>query len=480
MSYKMILRTTGAIMLIEAAVMVLMTLVSLIYRENPVPFLITIVILLVLGFPLSRMKPEQKSFFAKEGYVTAAITWIVLSLFGALPFYICGGFGNYVNCFFEAVSGFTTTGATILTDIESLPRGILLWRSTTHFIGGMGILVLATALIPSGNSRSQHLMRAEMPGPTAGKLVPRLSQSSKILYAIYVALTVLEVIVLLCAKVRVFDSINIALATAGTGGFCITNGSIASYNSPAVEVITSIFMLLFSVNFTIYFLLLLKNFTSIKKNQELWLFIGIVAVSTLLITINICSVSASFGEGLRHAFFVVASTISTTGFVTVDYDSLWPEFSKCIVLILTAIGACAGSTGGGIKISRFLVLLKSVAQEIRQIIHPRSVSVIRVDDTPVNTGVTHSIMRFLAAWVFCIIGGTLLISLDNFDFITTFSAVLTCIGNVGPGLGAVGPVLNFDVMSVFSKIILSFLMLLGRLEIFPLLIFFSPKTWRNT
>ena len=480
MSYRMILRTTGAVMLIEAAVMVVMTLVSLLYSENPVPFLITIGILIILGFPLSKIKIKQKAFFAKEGFVTAAITWIVLSVFGALPFYINGGFGNYINCFFEAVSGFTTTGATILAEIESLPKAILLWRSMTHFIGGMGILVLATAIIPTGNNRSQHLMKAEMPGPTAGKLVPRLSQSSKILYAIYIALTILEFIVLLFAKVSVFDSINLALATAGTGGFCITNASIASYGSPAVEIITSIFMLLFSVNFTIYFLLLTRNFTSIRKNQELWFFVGIVAVCTLLITFNICSVASSFGEGLRHAFFVVSSTISTTGFVTVDYDLLWPTFSKCIVLLLTVIGACAGSTGGGIKVSRFLVLLKSVAQEIRQTIHPRSVSVIRVDDTPVNTNVTRSIMRYLAAWVFCVIIGTLVISLNNFDFVTTFSAVLTCIGNVGPGLGAVGPVMNFDVMSDFSKIILSFTMLLGRLEIFPLLIFFSPKTWRNT
>ncbi len=480
MSYRMILRTTGAVMLIEAAVMVIMTLVSLLYSETPMPFLITIAILIVLGFPLYRIKIKQKSFFAKEGYVTAATTWLVLSLFGALPFYINGGFGNYVNCFFEAVSGFTTTGATILSDIESLPRGILLWRSTTHFIGGMGILVLATAIIPTGNNRSQHLMRAEMPGPTAGKLVPRLSQSSKILYGIYAVLTALEVIALLIADVSFFEAVNIAFATAGTGGFTVTNTSIAAYNSVAVDLITSVFMLLFSLNFTIYFLILIGNFKSIRKNQELWFFLSVVAAATLLVAVNVRNVYDSFWQGLRYAFFTVSSTISTTGFVTIDYDTLWPTFSKCIILMLMVIGACAGSTGGGVKASRMLVFLKSVAQEIRQIIHPRSVSVIRVDDTPVNTGVTHSIMRFLAAYVFCIIGGVLLISINNFDFITTFSSVLTCLGNVGPGLGAVGPVLNFNNMSIFSKLILSFLMLLGRLEIFPLLILFSPKTWRNT
>ena len=480
MSYRMVLRTTGAVMLIEAAVMAIMTLVSLLYRENPLPFLITIGVLIILGIPLFRIKITQKSFFAKEGYVTAAITWIVLSLFGALPFYINGGFGNYINCLFEAVSGFTTTGATILSEIESLPKGILLWRSTTHFIGGMGILVLATAIIPTGSNRSQHLMRAEMPGPTAGKLVPRLSQSSKILYGIYIVMTAIEVICLLIADLPLFDAINLSLSTAGTGGFGVTNANIASYNSPAVEWIIAIFMMLFAINFTIYFLLLLRNFTSIKKNQELWFFIGIVVTCSFLIALNVNNVSSNFGEALRHGFFVVTSTISTSGFVTVDYDTLWPTFSKVIILFLTLTGACAGSTGGGIKISRILVFLKSIVQEIRQIIHPRSVSVIRVDDTPVNTGVTHSIMRFLAAWVFCFIGGVLLISLNNFDFTTTFTAVLTCIGNVGPGLSAVGPVMNFDVMSDFSKLVLSFIMLLGRLEIFPLLIFFSPKTWRNT
>ena len=344
----------------------------------------------------------------------------------------------------------------------------------------MGILVLATAIIPTGNNRSQHLMRAEMPGPTAGKLVPRLSQSSKILYSIYIALTVLEVIALLIANVSLFESVNIAFATAGTGGFCVTNTSIAAYDSVAVDLICSVFMLLFSLNFTVYFLILIGNFKSIIKNQELWFFLGIVAASTLLVAVNTRNVYDNFWNGLRYAFFTVSSTVSTTGFVNTDYDLLWPMFSKSIVLMLMVMGACAGSTGGGVKASRILVFLKSVSQEIRQIIHPRSVSVIRVDDTPVNTGITHSIMRFLAAYIFCIIGGVLLISINNFDFTTTFTAVLTCIGNVGPGLGAVGPVLNFNVMSGFSKIVLSFLMLLGRLEIFPLLIFFSPKTWRNS
>ena len=480
MSFKTVLRTTGAVMLIEAAVMVIMMLVSLLYGESLMPFLVTIGILVILGFPLSRVRSTQKAFFAKEGYVTAALTWIILSLFGALPFYLCGGFGNYINCFFEAVSGFTTTGATILSEIESLPKGILLWRSTTHFIGGMGILVLATAIIPTGNNRSQHLMRAEMPGPTAGKLVPRLSQSSKILYGIYIALTALEVIALLLADVSFYESVNIAFATAGTGGFCVTNASIAAYDSVAVDLICSVFMLLFSLNFTVYFLILIGNFKSIRKNQELWFFLATVAAATLLVAVNIRNVYSNFWVGLRYAFFTVSSTVSTTGFVNTDYDLLWPMFSKTIVLTLMVMGACAGSTGGGVKASRILVFLKSVSQEIRQIIHPRSVSVIRVDDTPVNTGVTHSIMRFLAAWVFCLIGGVLLVSLDNFDFTTTFSAVLTCIGNVGPGLGAVGPVMNFDGLSILSKIVLSFLMLLGRLEIFPLLIFFSPNTWRNS
>ena len=476
MSYRMILRTTGVVMVIEAALMVIMAVLALCFGENVMPFVWTLAILIVIGVPLTMIKHKQKFFFAREGYVTAALTWLVLSLFGALPFFFNGGFGNYINCFFEAVSGFTTTGSTILEEIETLPRAILLWRSTTHFVGGMGILVLATAIVPSGKDRAQHLMRAEMPGTTAGKLVPRLSKSSAILYYMYAALTLAEVITLLIAGTPLYDSVNIAFSTAGTGGFAVLNDSIAGYNA-AVEIITSIYMLLFSVNFTVYFWLLTRKYSQIRKNQELWFFIGIVVVLTGAIAINIRNVYDSFGTGLRHAFFTVASTVSTTGFVVTDYDTLWPEISKVLILFLTFCGACGGSTGGGIKVSRLLILLKSVRHEINQIIHPRSVSVIRIDDSPADVGLIHSVLRFLAAYVLVLICGTILVSFNNFDFVTSFTSVLTCLGNVGPGLSRVGPVLNFNGLSWFSKIVLSLCMLIGRLEIFPILIFFSPATW---
>ena len=479
MSYRVLLKTTGSTMLLEAAVLVLMSCVSLIYRESPLPFLITIGILLVVGFPLTRIKTRQRSFFSREGYVTVALVWLVLSAFGALPFFINGGFGNYIACFFEAVSGFTTTGSSVLTDIESLPKGILFWRSTTHVIGGMGILVLVSAIIPNGESRAMHMMRAEMPGPTAGKLVPRLSQSNKILYGMYFGLIAMEIISLKIAGVKLYECFTISFSTAGTGGFAVTNDSLAGY-SAAVEIIVSIYMLLFSLNFALYFLLLTGRFKSIWKDQEFRLFFGIIIAAVLLVSLSVRKVYDSYGTGLRHTLFTLASTASTTGFVVTDYDRLWPTFGKCVVLLLTVTGACAGSTGGGIKVSRLLILVKSVRKEVLQIIHPRSVNLIRVDDGPSSTDMVHSVLRFFPAYLFCLIGGILIVSLDNYDFTTSFSAALTCIGNVGPGLGVCGPTGNFAGFSNLSKIVLSFLMLIGRLEVMPILIFFAPSSWRKS
>ena len=479
MSYRVLLKTTGSTMLLEAAVLVLMTAVSLLYRESPVPFLITIAVLLVIGFPLSRIKTRKRAFYSREGYVTVALVWLVLSAFGALPFFINGGFGNYIACFFEAVSGFTTTGSTVLSEIESLPKGILLWRSTTHVIGGMGILVLVSAIIPNGESRAMHMMRAEMPGPTAGKLVPRLSQSNKILYGMYFGLILMEIISLKIAGVALYECVTISFSTAGTGGFAVTNDSIAGY-SAAVEIIVSVYMLLFSLNFALYFLLLTGKIKQIFRDQEFRLFFAIIIAAVLAVAVNIRSVYDSFWTGLRHALFTVASTSSTTGFVVTDYDTLWPTFSKCVVLLLTLTGACAGSTGGAIKVSRLLILGKSVSKEVRQIIHPRSVNIIRVDDGPGSVDMVHSVLRFFPAYIFCLIGGILIVSLDNYDFVTTFSSALTCIGNVGPGLGVVGPVGNFAGYSNLSKLVLAFLMLIGRLEVMPILIMFAPASWRKS
>ena len=470
MSYRVLLKTTGSTMLLEAAVLVLMTAVSLLYRESPVPFLVTIAVLLVIGVPLSLIKTKKRAFYSREGYVTVALVWLVLSAFGALPFFINGGFGNYISCFFEAVSGFTTTGSTVLSEIEALPRGILMWRSTTHVIGGMGILVLVSAIIPNGESRAMHMMRAEM---------PRLGQSNKILYGMYFGLIFLEIISLKIAGVALYECVTISFSTAGTGGFAVTNDSLAGY-SAAVEIIVSVYMLLFSLNFALYFLLLTGKVKQIFKDQEFRLFFIIIIASVLLVALNIRSVYGSFWTGLRHALFTVASTSSTTGFVVTDYDRLWPTFSKCVVVLLTFTGACAGSTGGAIKVSRLLILGKSVGKEVRQIIHPRSVNVIRVDDGPGSVEMVHSVLRFFPAYIFCLIGGILIVSLDNYDFVTTFSSALTCIGNVGPGLGVVGPVGNFAGYSNLSKIVLSFLMLIGRLEVMPILILFAPSSWRRS
>lgn len=479
MSYRVLLRTIGATMLLEAVVLLMMAGVSLIYRENALPFLITISILLVAGYPLSRMKTRDRAFFSREGYVTVAVVWLVLSAFGALPFFINGGFGNYIDCFFEAVSGFTTTGSSILTDIESLPKGILMWRSTTHVIGGMGILVLVAAIIPNGESRAMHMMRAEMPGPTAGKLVPRLSQSNKILYGMYFGLIVLEIISLKIAGVCLYECITISFSTAGTGGFAVTNDSLAGY-SAAVEIIVSIYMLAFSLNFALYFLLITGKLKQIWRDQEFRLFFLIVLLAVLFVSLDIRQVYGSYRTGLRHTLFTLASTCSTTGFVVTDYDKLWPTFSKCVVLLLTLTGACAGSTGGGIKVSRLLILVKSVKKEVRQIIHPRSVNVIRVDDGPQNEAMVHSVLRFFPAYVFLFIIGVLLVSLNGFDFTTTFSSVLTCIGNVGPGLGVCGPCGNFASFSNFSKIVLSLMMLIGRLEVMPILVLLAPNSWTRS
>jgi trk system potassium uptake protein TrkH len=479
MKNRIILRKIGAVMLIEGCCMIPMLLVSLLYGESIFPFLISIAVLALLGLLLFRFGNGQSQFSPKEAFLTVAVTWLTLSIFGALPFYLCGQFGGVINCIFESVSGFTTTGASILTDIESLPKGILLWRSFTHFIGGMGILVLASAILPSGKDRSHYLMRAEMPGPTSDKLVPKLSQSSKILYGIYIVMTLLEVIALIIAGVNVYESFNIAFSTAGTGGFAVTNASIAAYDSTTIDVIVSVFMLLFSINFTIYFFLLTGKIRQILKSDELKFFLSVVAISVLLLAWNTTDFYGNFGQALRYTFFAVSSTISTTGFVTANYD-LWPELSKTLIVLLMVIGACAGSTGGGVKCSRVLIIIKSFGREIKQIIHPRAVNTLRLDGKPLAEQTISSVLRFFGAYCAIALCATLLISVDNFDFTTNFTGVISCMGNVGPGLASVGPICNFDIFSGFSKIVLSLCMLIGRLEIFPILILFFPSTWRRT
>ena len=479
MNLKLVLRITGSTLLIEGAALVLPLLVALLYREDPRPFLYAIGIILIVGLPLRILLRTKPDFYAREGFFTVALIWVLFGAFGALPFWFSGYFGSYVNCFFECISGFTTTGSSVLTAVEGIPYGLLFWRSFTHWLGGMGVLVLSAALLPSLGISSNHLIRAESPGPVKSKLVPRASQSSKILYTIYLALTVIQIIILRIAGMPLFDSIVHAFGTAGTGGFSIKNNSIAFYQSPAIEIIITIFLILFSINFTVYFLVLTKRVRQALSSDELRFFLGVMAVSILLITVNIAPEFTNGGDAVRAAAFQVASIISTAGFSTVDFN-LWPEFSRILLVILMFIGACAGSTGGGIKCSRILILVRSAVREVRSIIHPRSVSVVRLDGDTLPERTIQTTQGFFFIYMLILFLAALIVGLDNFSFGTTLTAVITCISNVGPGLESVGPMGNFSEFSDLSKLVLSFCMILGRLEMFPILVLFSRNAWKRS
>ncbi len=478
MNLRLVLKVTGKTLMVGAISMLIPMLVSLLYREDPTPFLITIPLMMVAGFLLSLLKSDDH-FFPREGFCAVALIWLLMGAFGALPFYFSGYFPSYIDCFFEAVSGFTTTGSSILTAVEPLPYGILFWRSFTHWLGGMGVLILTIALLPSLGARTLHLMKAESPGPVVSKLVPKSSQSSKILYGIYCGLTIIQVLCLRLAGMPWFDSIVNSFATAGTGGFAIKNSSIAAYGSPAIEIIITIFMLLFSVNFSLYFLILCGKVRQALRSDELRFFLAVVAVSILLITINISSLYDTLGESIRHAAFQVGTVISTTGFASTDFN-LWPEFSRVLLVLLMFIGACAGSTGGAIKCSRVLILLRCIRREIRQVIHPRAVNVVKLDGRVLDETSLRSVHIFFAAYMLITMTATLLISVDNYSFGTTFTAVVACIGNIGPGLELVGPMGNFSIFSGFSKLVLSLCMIIGRLEILPILVLFSGNAWKRS
>lgn len=480
MNTKMIKYILGYIMRLEAFLLICPMFVSILYKEATVySFLITIAVLFVLGFTFSWKKPENVLIYSKEGFVIVALAWILLSLFGALPFYLSGEIPSYVDCFFETVSSFTTTGSSILKDVEKMSRGLLFWRSLTHWIGGMGVLVFILAIDPLANSRSIHLLRAEATGPTVGKLVPKLKTSAKILYAMYIVLTIIEIIFLLCGGMPLFDSIVNSFATAGTGGFAIKNSSIAYYNSTYTEMVISIFMIIFGINFNVFFLILIKQFKLAFRSEELRWYLGIILIATIFIAINILPIyNNSLLEALRYSFFQVSSIISTTGFATTDFN-LWPEFSKGILFILMVIGSCAGSTAGGIKVIRFVILLKSIKHEIRHMLHPKSISAIKFENKPVSSDVIHGINTFFSLYFFIILISFLLISIDNFDFESSFTSVISAINNVGPAFGIFGPVSNFSEYSDFSKIVLSLNMLIGRLEIFPVIMLFSSSIWRK-
>ena len=480
MNYSIICYIIGWILNFEALFMTLPCLTALIYQEHSGwSFFLTAMFCLLLGIPLVQKKPKNKIFYTKEGFVTVALSWIILSIMGSLPFLFGGAISNPIDALFETVSGFTTTGASILSEVESLPRCMLMWRSFTHWIGGMGVLVFLLCLLPltGGGGYHMNLMKAESPGPSVTKLVPQVQSTAKILYSIYLFLTVLEIIFLLLGGIPIFDALTTAFGTAGTGGFGIKNDSITSY-SPYIQYVVTVFMILFGVNFSAYFLIFIRKFGQLFHLEEVrWYFIIILA-STGIIAFNIRDLYPTLEETVRHSAFQVASIITTTGFGTTDFD-LWPELSRTILVILMFIGACAGSTGGGMKISRFIILLKTVKKELHTYLHPRSVRKIQMDGKVIEHGVVRSTNVYLITYVMIFVFSILLVSLNNHDLITNFTAVAATLNNIGPGLNLVGPTQNFSIFSGGAKLILIFDMLAGRLELFPLLLLFVRETWRK-
>lgn len=477
MNLKLVLKLVGKVMVVEAVSMILPLVVALIYREDPMPFVYTILLMLAVGLGLSKLR-TQRDFYTREGFCTVGLIWLLTGLMGALPFWFSGAIPSFVDCLFETYSGFTTTGATILTDIESLPKGILFWRSFTHWLGGMGVLVLVTALLPSMGIRSHYLTQAESPGPVFSKLVPKQSQTSKILYSIYFALTVSEVVLLKLAGMPLYDSFIHAFSSAGTGGFSNRNASVGAYGDPVIELIIAVFITLFSINFAMYFLLLSRRPKDILQSDELKFFLGVVGISTVAMAFDIRHIYDGPLQCLHYAFFQVTTIISTTGFAISDY-SFWPHFSQMIVIALMLCGACAGSTGGGIKCSRVLLSLRTIRRELRRVIHPRLVEVVKLDGKVVEESTLSGIQTFIACYGILIMTGSLIVSLDNFTFSETITTVITCISNVGPAMGTFGPAGNFSPLSDISKLVLSLLMVVGRLEIFPILVLFSRRAWQK-
>ena len=477
MNFKLVFRVAGKTLLVEAFALLLPLAVCLLYGEDPAPFLYTLPLMLLAGGGMSLLKSDDH-IFPREGFFAVALTWLLVAAFGALPFYFCGYFPAYIDCFFEAVSGFTTTGASILTAVEPLPKGILFWRSFMHWLGGMGVLALAIVLLPGMGGRTLQLVKAESPGPVVSKLVPKSRQSSKILYTIYFGMTVIEILVLRLVGMPWYDSFVNSFAIAGTGGFSVRNLSIGAYGSPAIEIACTVFMLLFSVNFALYFLVLCGKVKQALRSDEMRFFLIVVVGSTVLIAIDILPMYAP-GDAVRHAAFQVSTIISTTGFSSTDFNQ-WPEFSRFVLILLMFIGACAGSTGGAIKCSRILLLLRSIRREIRQVIHPREVHVVKLDGQVVDEDTLHSVHIFIAAYMLITLLAVLLVSLDNFSLGTNFSAVVSYIGNVGPGLEDVGPMGNYAAYSGFSKFVLSMCMIIGRLEVLPVMVLFSANAWKRS
>ncbi|MEN8905486.1 MAG: TrkH family potassium uptake protein [Clostridiales bacterium] len=478
MNYSIITYIIGWIFAFNALFLSIPCIVSIIYNEQSGFYFLFIAILcLLIGAILISRKPKSKVFYIREGFVTVSLSWIIISTFGALPFVLSGEIPSFIDAMFETISGFTTTGSSILTDIESLSHTALFWRSFTHWIGGMGVLVLILAILPLAGGYNMNLMRAESPGPSVSKLVPKIRNTAMILYGIYCFLTVTEVIFLLFGGMSLFDSLTHAFATAGTGGFSTKNTSFTDF-SPYLQVIATIFMILFGLNFNVYFLFLIKKPIKALKFEEMRYYLGIITIVIIIITINISHMFSSLSDAIRHAAFQVAAIITTTGFSSIDFDK-WPQLSKTLLLLLMLIGACAGSTGGGVKVSRIIILLKTLKKELYSYLHPRSIKKIQFEKKCVEHEVLRNINVFIMAYSAIFGLSLLLISFDNFDFTTHFTAIVTTINNIGPGFELIGPTNNFSIFSSFSKIVLMFDMLAGRLELFPILFLFLPATWKK-
>ncbi len=484
MNYKVVFNVIGKTLIILAGLMCIPMFVGVFYREgNFLAFLIPILSLLVVGFPLSYMKVKDKSLYAKEGFVIVALCWIIMSLVGSMPFIISGEIPNFFDAFFETVSGFTTTGASILnlsTDKMDLSRAIMFWRLFTHWIGGMGVLVFLLAVLPS-NGNAMHILRAEAPGPSASKLVSKITYTARILYGIYLSLTVAETILLSFSGMGIYEATLNAFSNAGTGGFSIYGDSIAHYNSLYVEMVIATFMFLFGINFNLFYLILMGHFLKAVKSEEFITYLVIVVLVTLTIALNLLSIGMEFAQGLRYAFFQTTSISSTTGFSTADFTT-WPEFSKTLLMILTVIGACGGSTCGGMKVSRVIILFKTCKNGVKKALHPRAVTNTKLEGETLSKEIERNTCVYFIMWVMIVVLCTLILAIDpcGSDVFANFSTSITVIGNVGPGMTtAIGPMGNFSAYSGFSKIILSMVMIVGRLEILPMIILFAPRTWRR-
>ncbi len=477
MNYKMIRNILGWLLLFECGFMAVPAVTAVIYGEREVwSFLVTMLLCGSIGGLCVWNRPKSSVLYARDGFVIVSLSWIFLSLFGAIPFFISGVIPNYLDAVFETVSGFTTTGASILSEVESLPKCMLMWRSFTHWVGGMGVLVFIMAFMPLSGGQNMHIMKAESPGPSVSKLVPRVRTTALILYSIYLVMTLLQFILLLCGGMNAFEALCIAFGTAGTGGFGVLNDSMASC-SPYIQWVVTIFMLLFSVNFSCYYLFLIRRFKD-AFNAELRNFIVVVCSVILIVTLNVRGLFDTLGDALRHVSFTVASLISTTGFATENFDT-WPELSRALLVLIMFIGACAGSTGGGLKVSRLMMLIRGAMNEIGMLIHPRRVKRITIDGHPIEPEVVRATNVYMMWYVLVFVASVILISFDDHDLVTNFTAVTATLNNIGPGLGLVGPTGNFAFFSIPSKLVLMFDMLAGRLELFPMIVLFAPSTWKK-